>query len=359
MSIDVTQNGVLFGNKHTARNYGLVLTARPNTGSPKPKLYTQDIPGADGVLDLTEATTGEVKYGNRTITINAKRIMPIEDQEALKSEIMGDLHGRKLRVILDEDPERYYYGRVSVTAPQRKGKQLYINISVDADPYKRELTPHEVVVDLAAELRFFGPQYVSGAYTNPTAQLQNLTEWNYYSDTGNTIDLGGPIETDKEAFCSLAIRMPYASQHGASVAVVVRDTHGNEYTKQLTDYDFSSVYLMIERADMEAAGIDTGDISYVSISLADTGDPAQISLYRVIRHWGFIRFENGAMPVTPELYSSEMNGVWIGTGIDNLAKVDSTWAQYEQVRLDRNRPLLLVRANVDAVVGARATRGWL
>ena len=57
--------GVIFGDNHSYRDWGLVTKTRPVIGSPEPKTIYIDIPEADGQLDLTESLTGEVKFKNR------------------------------------------------------------------------------------------------------------------------------------------------------------------------------------------------------------------------------------------------------------------------------------------------------
>ena len=63
-----SQDGVTFGTLHSRQDLGLIMTEKPKIGSPKPKTITAEIQGADGVLDLTEATTGEVRYSNRELS---------------------------------------------------------------------------------------------------------------------------------------------------------------------------------------------------------------------------------------------------------------------------------------------------
>ena len=59
----------MIGEKHTLRDWNLGWTAI-TLGFPEPKTYEQDIPGADGTLDITEAITGgDVKYKNRNISL--------------------------------------------------------------------------------------------------------------------------------------------------------------------------------------------------------------------------------------------------------------------------------------------------
>lgn len=61
-------NGVKFGSKHSYDDWGLILKSRPVISPPSPKTIYIDVPGADGIIDLTESMTGEVKFNNRTIT---------------------------------------------------------------------------------------------------------------------------------------------------------------------------------------------------------------------------------------------------------------------------------------------------
>ena len=62
-------NDVIFNNEKSAfYDWNIVLT-KAEIPLPTPKTYTVDIKGADGVLDLTEALTGDVQYNNRQIKL--------------------------------------------------------------------------------------------------------------------------------------------------------------------------------------------------------------------------------------------------------------------------------------------------
>ena len=52
--------GVRFGDYHSYNDFSLILTSK-TIGTPTPKTETIDIPGGDGVLDLTEFL---VEYGD-------------------------------------------------------------------------------------------------------------------------------------------------------------------------------------------------------------------------------------------------------------------------------------------------------
>ena len=132
----IFDNITLFEKFHTYQDWGFILVSRPDTGTPVPRTYKVEIPGADGDLDLTEATTGEVKYGNRQMNFKLRAMIPLEEQEQLKSDIYNAIHGRKMAIYLDEDPDHYYTGRVEVKSFKRSCCKVDMEITVDAEPFK-------------------------------------------------------------------------------------------------------------------------------------------------------------------------------------------------------------------------------
>lgn len=101
-------------------------------------METVDIPGGDGVLDLTEFF-GEVKYNNRTLSFEFSSQVPPEQFMAQFTKVQNALHGKKMRIVLTEDPGWYYIGRISVSewkADRNIGK---LTIDCDCEPYKYKL----------------------------------------------------------------------------------------------------------------------------------------------------------------------------------------------------------------------------
>lgn len=131
-----TANGISFDGLHSYTYFGMWLSERPDWGSPEPKLNLVEIPGADGVLDLTEANAGEVKFNNRQITLTFAAMVKAEEQERFKSRIMNTLHGKVIQQIIpDEDPDWYYTGRCVVEFVDLMPWKLRIVVTVDAYPY--------------------------------------------------------------------------------------------------------------------------------------------------------------------------------------------------------------------------------
>lgn len=127
--------GVSFGGLHSYTEWGLILSEK-EIESPQPKTKTVDVEGADGVLDYTEAF-GDVKYQNRQLSFKFYKANIVPDEFlALFSVVQNALHGKKMQVILDDDPAFYYYGRVTINEWKSNKRIGEIVIEVDAQPYK-------------------------------------------------------------------------------------------------------------------------------------------------------------------------------------------------------------------------------
>lgn len=130
--------GITFGEYHSYRDLHMIL-AEKKIGTPSQKTESIDIPGGDGVLDLTEFF-GEVKYKNRALSFEFSTLVPQSEFMTLFSMVQNALHGKKMMISLDADPEWYYIGRISVSewkADKRIGK---LTIDCDCEPFKYRMT---------------------------------------------------------------------------------------------------------------------------------------------------------------------------------------------------------------------------
>lgn len=128
--------GVKFDNIHSANDLGLFLSTVEIT-PPEPKTYIIEIAGADGSLDLTEALTGDVKYKERTITLNFEMLGDERDIHRKYSEVMNALHGKRFSEIsFDNDGNYYYIGRVKATALSSEPLKGIIEVQCAVEPYK-------------------------------------------------------------------------------------------------------------------------------------------------------------------------------------------------------------------------------
>ncbi len=129
--------GATIGTKHTD-TWGLRLK-QINISMPAAKTMTIDIPGADGILDLSEVLTGDVKYGNRNIELVFDIVNDYYNFPSISSEIANYIHGKKLKLVLDTDKGFYYFGRFSIDNKKSDFRIGEIVISGDVEPYKHEV----------------------------------------------------------------------------------------------------------------------------------------------------------------------------------------------------------------------------
>ncbi len=125
------------------RAYGLVMLDTSSFEPPEPKTYTVDIPGGNGVIDLTEAMTGDVAFERREQEME----FACEDKGDWMStlrRVQNFLHGRAFDYQLSFDPDYTYHGRFQVTSTTHVGKwgesTGHIVLKVSADPYKSKGT---------------------------------------------------------------------------------------------------------------------------------------------------------------------------------------------------------------------------
>lgn len=133
-------HSITIGDKNTWDDWHLIPTTRPLFNPPSVKTNMIDIPGGDGVLDLTTALTGRPTYNNRTGSWTFIVQNGFKDWATLYSEIMAYLHGQKLRAVLEDDPSYFYEGRFSVNQWKSDKDWSQIVIDYNVGPYKNGIT---------------------------------------------------------------------------------------------------------------------------------------------------------------------------------------------------------------------------
>ena len=130
--------GITIGEKHTFRDWGLMWSTA-TIPMPNARTKTVEVPGMNGVLDLTEAINGEVCYANRSLTFTFTADCSMEQWHALYTQIASYCHGKRLKVVLDTDPSYYYEGRIAVQSTKDNNVYGDLTVAVDADPFKQEM----------------------------------------------------------------------------------------------------------------------------------------------------------------------------------------------------------------------------
>ena len=138
-------HSVNFGDKNTWDDWCIIPTSDPIIVPPSPKTNYVDVPGGDGSLDMSEILTGYPVFSNREGSLsfvamnrNASsqpECNPLKFRD-LVAEIMDHLHGHKMRMILEDDPDYFYTGRFALESTNANINFNEIVIKYTLDPYK-------------------------------------------------------------------------------------------------------------------------------------------------------------------------------------------------------------------------------
>lgn len=124
-------DGAVFGRKFSRDDYNAIMNYARIT-PPAPKTIYVDIAGGNSVIDLTEAVGGVVfEDGNIEFKFT---LFSRDAAERMKN----DLHGRRMDIILQREPEYVYDGRLSVMKLDQDGRTYEMYISAKVRPYKVE-----------------------------------------------------------------------------------------------------------------------------------------------------------------------------------------------------------------------------
>ena len=139
MSSDLAKSyhSINIGDKNTWDDWHIVPSSRPLIAAPQVKTSFVSLPGGDGALDLTEALSGRPTYQRRAGSWEFIVMNDYGDWATRYSEIMAYLQGKQYRIVLDDDPEFYYIGRLSVNEWRSQAYWSRIVINYNVDPYKR------------------------------------------------------------------------------------------------------------------------------------------------------------------------------------------------------------------------------
>lgn len=163
--------GVKFERIHTGNDWGLVLNAK-SFPPPLPKTYSVEVEGRDGVVDLSESLTGTVKYQNRTVTFEFTATEGNYDaRNRLFRKISGAIQGKKLKAIIDDDPEHYFYGRWTITNIENYNTYGTLKIEGDCEPWLYAIDEVNRICTVSSERKVLSCYNNGFRNINPTFEV--------------------------------------------------------------------------------------------------------------------------------------------------------------------------------------------
>lgn len=179
--------GITFGTYHSYDDFNLLLTSK-EVAAPKVKTIEIDVPGADGALDLTEFF-GEPKYENVTHKFKFSTIVPQSEFLTLFSTIKNAIHGKKLRIVLDDDPGFFYIGRCYVSSFTNDKNIGRISVECDCEPWKYKAAKTVVTQAVSGESTISLPNLRKRVV--PEVVIEADSAMHIVYNTYNVWDLGG------------------------------------------------------------------------------------------------------------------------------------------------------------------------
>ena len=179
--------GITFGDYHSYRDFRMLMQPGKEIASPAVKVRKIEVEGADSALDYTDFF-GEPKYEDMTHKFNFATIVPESEFLSLFSMVKNAIHGKKMRIILDDDPLFFYMGRPHVSQFTNERNVGIIHIEVECEPYKYKL--EKTVVSKAVN----GTEAIiltnSRKRAVPEVQIQSEGSLNIVYQVNNIWDLG-------------------------------------------------------------------------------------------------------------------------------------------------------------------------
>ena len=112
-----------------------LVLGQKEIAAPSVKTSKIEIDGADGSIDYSDFF-GEVKYGEATHVFSFTALVPRSDFLSHYSIVKNALHGKKLKIIIDDDPSFYYVGRCYVSKFTNEKGIGTISVECECEPYK-------------------------------------------------------------------------------------------------------------------------------------------------------------------------------------------------------------------------------
>ena len=190
---------VLFGSLHSRTDLGLAPAGFSTLEEAEVDTKYEEVPGAHGSLDFTEVLTGYPVYRDREGSFRFRCSGPRRSWNAVRQNVVAKLHGRRMHVIREVEPDVYLEGRLWVEDPE---EGPYITISGRFFPWKvdRYDSTEEWEWDSfnfeTGVVREYGSIAVNGSYTLDfvSSPMGGSPEF-YTEDSGVTVTVGGNIYT--------------------------------------------------------------------------------------------------------------------------------------------------------------------
>lgn len=135
-------HSLIISGKNTYDEWGLVPTSRPLVNPPSVKTQYYKNPGGNGELDYTTILTGRPLYEMRKGSWEFW-VCPENEWANVYTSLLKYIHGKKHQVILEDDPDFFYTGRLSINAWKSDKHNSLVTIDYILSPYKESINENQ------------------------------------------------------------------------------------------------------------------------------------------------------------------------------------------------------------------------
>ena len=130
-----------FSGKNTWDDWHLIPSSGPVIAQSSVSDSFKEIPGRkNGPMNFSDYLTGKIIYGQRNGSIQFVVDNDHEDWTIIQSNIVNYLHGKYMKMRLEDDPDYYYEGRFTVGNWESESWNSSITISYSVKPYKYRIS---------------------------------------------------------------------------------------------------------------------------------------------------------------------------------------------------------------------------
>ena len=131
-------NGKITSYNHSFRRFKLYPRTKMHVPMPDVNTSSIYVPGMDGSIDTTETLDNVVHYKDRETTFEFVCFEPRERWDEIYHDLARLLHGKKMPIVLDDDPFGYYEGRFTVDEPEfdQHIDKAFFNVSGTLKPFQ-------------------------------------------------------------------------------------------------------------------------------------------------------------------------------------------------------------------------------
>ena len=167
---------------HTYNDWFLIPSSRPTVAMPGTDTKFVTLPGVDGDLDLSQwIRKDRPAYRNRSGSFEFYVENDHEFWMTIFPKIHNSLHGRKFKMVLeDDDPSYYFEGRFAVSEDRSDSNYSAVKIDYNLQPWKRRI--HEAKDDMIWDIFNFEADYDYHPWSLNNIEVTGSRSMNIWGD---------------------------------------------------------------------------------------------------------------------------------------------------------------------------------